>query len=285
MTHPISKIAGVCGWPIHHSLSPLLHQFWLTKMGIQGGYVPFAVHPDEAVRAFKSLKKMSMTGLNVTAPLKKHAFEAADIATPEAKSLGVANCLYKEGSKLVAHNTDVEGFLAPLLSRVDTSFIKSNSTIIFGAGGAARAVIGALLGVGAAELKICTRRDEQSSKIISDINAPNLYHVPWSKRQTGLENAGLIINATTAGMHGRPALDIDIGNSPDGAVIYDLVYTPITTPLIQQARKYERAYIGGLDMLIAQAKPSFEKFFGVMPKAEFDPAPLLLKHLNAPQTG
>lgn len=282
MSAVIPKIAGVCGWPIHHSLSPALHQFWLSKMGIAGGYIPFAVHPDEAVRAFKSLKSVSITGLNVTSPLKQKAFEAADIHTAEAKSLGVANCLYKKDGALIAHNTDVEGFLAPLLSKTSPDFLKSNSAIVFGAGGATRAVIGALIKSGVPEIRICTRRDEQSLDMVSKINMPNLYNVAWSKRQASLETAGLIVNATTAGMHGRSGLDIDLSNSRPDALVYDLIYTPIITPLIAQARALGRANLGGLDMLIAQAIPSFERFFGVAPRSEFDPTPLLLKHLNEP---
>jgi len=198
MSKPLAKVAGVCGWPIHHSLSPVLHQFWLSKMNIAGGYIPFAVHPDEAVSAFKSLKKVSITGLNVTAPLKQKAFEAADVHTAEAKSLGVANCLYKRDGALIAHNTDVEGFLVPLLKKSDANFLKTNSAIVFGAGGATRAVIGALIKVGVPEIRISTRRDEQALEMVSDVNLPNLYNVAWSKRQKSLESAGLIINATTA---------------------------------------------------------------------------------------
>ena len=284
MNIPVRKIAGVCGWPIHHSLSPMLHQFWLSKMKINGGYIPFAVHPDEAIAAFQSLKKMTISGVNVTAPLKKHAYDAADIHTVQAKSLGVANCLYKRGEKLVAHNTDIEGFLAPLRARAQDHFFKTNPAIIFGAGGAARATVGALLNMGVPEIRVCTRRDEQSEQMVSKVNLPNLYMVPWAKRQTGLKTSGLIVNATTAGMHGRRALDISLKNSRPDAVIYDLVYTPIKTPLIKDAEKHQRSYLGGLDMLIAQARPSFELFFGSVPADEFDPAPLLLQHLEDPHS-
>jgi len=112
----VSKLAGVCGWPIHHSLSPLLHNFWLKELDLSGAYVHFAVRPDEALRAFKSLKSTSIAGVNVTQPLKEIAFQAADEQTPDATKLGVANCLYKRGDKLIAHNTDLEGFAAPLIN-------------------------------------------------------------------------------------------------------------------------------------------------------------------------
>jgi shikimate dehydrogenase len=124
MTRPIPKLAGVCGWPIHHSLSPLLHSYWLKEMGVPGAYVPFAVNPKTAVEAFQSLKKTSISGVNVTLPLKSAAFQSADVATEEAQKLGVANCLYKSRGQLVAHNTDLEGFAAPLISKLGADHIQ-----------------------------------------------------------------------------------------------------------------------------------------------------------------
>lgn len=280
MTVPINKVAGVCGWPIHHSLSPVLHQFWLTKMQIKGGYIAFAVHPDEADMAFQSLKLVSISGVNVTAPLKHLAYKAADRHTPEAKKLGVANCLYKEDGKLIAHNTDLEGFTRPLIEKTGESFLKTNPAIIFGAGGAAKAALGALLDIGVPEIRVCARRDEQARDVTSDINLPNVHHLEWSKRQDSLKTAGLIVNATTAGMHGRSGLDISLINTREDIFVYDLVYTPILTPLIVQARELNRPFLGGLEMLIAQARPSFKLFFGVEPDRQFDPTELLLKHLE-----
>ena len=280
MTVPIPKIAGVCGWPIHHSLSPALHQFWLSKMGIKGGYIPFAVHPDEAIEAFRSLKNMNIQGVNVTAPLKLKAFMAADEHTPEAQKLGVANCLYKRDGQLIAHNTDLEGFTSPLLKNLSEGFLKTNPAIIFGAGGAAKACLGALLDLGVPEIRLCSRRNSPSATIVETINLPNVYNVAWDVRNKSISTAGLIINATTAGMHGRPPLDIDLSVTREDAFIYDLVYTPIITPLIQQAKNHNRACLGGLDMLIEQARPSFEIFFHQRPKAEYDPTALLLGHLG-----
>ena len=280
MSVPIPKLAGVCGWPIHHSLSPLLHQFWLDKMKIKGGYVSFAVHPDEAVEAFRSLKNMNLQGVNVTAPLKLKAFMAADKHTPEAKKLGVANCLYKREGQLIAHNTDIEGFTTPLLKKLDKQFLKTNPAIIFGAGGAAKACLGALLDIGIPEIRLCSRRNSPSALIVEDVNLPNVYNVAWDDRQASLKTAGLIINATTAGMHGRRALDIDLSSTRSDAFIYDLVYTPMITPLIEQAKTNNRAYLGGLDMLIEQARPSFEMFYNERPHMTYDPTALLMAQLG-----
>lgn len=280
MTAPLSKVAGVCGWPIHHSLSPVLHQFWLSKMGIAGGYIAFAVHPDEAVDAFKSLKHVSIAGVNVTLPLKEKAFAAADVHSPSAKKLGVANCLYKQNGQLIAHNTDMEGFTAPLLERVGAEFLMTNPALIFGAGGAARAAIQALLDLSVPEIRVCSRRNNQADELISQINLPNLYMVPWERRMDSLSTAGLIVNATAGGMKGRHPLEVSLSPSRPDVFIYDLIYTPYITPLISQAMSLKRDYLGGLDMLIGQARPSFEKFYGVWPDDNLNPKNLLLSHLG-----
>jgi len=280
MSVPLPKIAGVCGWPIHHSLSPVLHQFWLSKMNIAGGYISFAVHPDEAIDAFKSLKNVSIAGVNVTIPLKEKAFQAADIHTEAARKLGVANCLYKEDGRLIAHNTDMEGFTAPLIERVGTNFLKTNSALIFGAGGAARAAAKSLLDLSVPEIRICTRRNSQADKLITQINLPNVYMVPWEQRMNSLSTAGLVVNATAGGMIGRTPLEVSLTTTRPDVFIYDLIYTPHITPLIKQAIDLNRDYLGGLEMLIGQARPSFELFYGCLPDKNLDPTELLLKSLG-----
>lgn len=280
MSAPLSKIAGVCGWPIHHSLSPVLHQFWLSKMGITGGYTYFAVHPDEALYAFKSLKHVSISGVNVTFPLKKKAFDAADSHTDAARKLGVANCLYKEDGQLIAHNTDMEGFSVPLVNKAGYAFLKTNPALVFGAGGAARAAIRSLLDLGVPEIRICARRDNQADVLVNQFNLPNIYMVPWGRRMDSLSTTGLIVNATAGGMKGRGALEISLSTTRRDVFVYDLIYTPLITPLIQQAIDLKREYLGGLDMLIGQARPSFEKFFGLWPDDGIDPKPMLLKRLG-----
>ncbi len=280
MSPPLPKMAGVCGWPIHHSLSPQLHSFWLKKMGVAGAYVPFAVRPDEAVYAFRSLKRTSITGVNVTLPLKQLAFRAADASTADAQKLGVANCLYKRDGKLIAHNTDMEGFAAPLMSAMGPSLIARTPAIIYGTGGAARAVVGALLAIGCPEIRLCGRTDIRAEAMVKDVGVPSFYAVPWKTRSTAMNGAGLIINASAAGMKGRAALDIDLAHASDGATVYDLVYTPLETPLLKSARERELQTIGGLSMLIEQARPSFRLFFGKTPPADLDPSSLLIEALS-----
>jgi len=281
MSSPIAKLAGVCGWPIHHSLSPLLHNFWLREMNIKGAYVHFAVRPDEAEYAFQSLKHTTISGVNVTLPLKELAFNAADERTPDAEKLSVANCLYKRDDKLVAHNTDLEGFAAPLLKSLGTNAIMNTPAFVIGTGGASRAVIGALLALSSPEIRICGRRDEKTQNLANEIGLPSLYAVPWTQRHTALSGAGLIINASAGGMSGKPNLDIRLDHASEGAFVYDLIYTPLETELIKTAKKRGLKHIGGLEMLVAQARPSFKLFYGQIPPDTLDPTHVLVKALGS----
>ncbi len=277
---PIPKLAGVCGWPIHHSLSPVLHSYWLRQMGIAGAYVPFAVDPKSAVEAFRSLKQTSISGLNVTLPLKSAAFEAADIATEEAQKLGVANCLYKSGGQLVAHNTDLEGFAAPLISKLGVQKLQKSSVLVIGAGGASRAVLGALLSLGSPEICLVNRTNIKAEDLVNQVNVPSLYALPWAKRQEAVGRADIIVNASAAGMSGKPKLDISLTEGRKEALVYDLIYTPRITALMKDARANGMNILGGLDMLIAQARPSFKLFFGTTPPPELDPTKTLLEALR-----
>lgn len=277
----VAKLAGVCGWPIHHSLSPVLHNFWLKELGLSGAYVHFAVRPDEAMRAFKSLKATSISGVNVTQPLKSLAFEAADERTPDATKLGVSNCLYKRNGKLIAHNTDLEGFAAPLIKRMGAKELSEKPALIIGTGGASRAVIGALLALNVPEIRITGRTNSKAENLVNMVNVPSFYAVPWENRNVAVTNAGLIINATSGGMKGKPQLDLDITTAQAGTFVYDLIYTPRETKLLRQAKKAGCETLGGLEMLIAQARPSFKLFYGMAPPQEPDPSEMLFKALKA----
>jgi len=277
----VAKLAGVCGWPIHHSLSPLLHSFWLKELGLSGAYVHFAVRPDEALRAFQSLKSTSIAGVNVTQPLKEIAFAAADEHTPDATKLGVSNCLYKRGDKLIAHNTDLEGFAAPLIKAIGAKTLSEQTALIIGTGGASRAVIGALLALNVPEIRITGRNDSKAEELAAMVNVPSFYAIPWADRNRAVQSAGLIVNATSGGMTGKPQLDIDISGAQAGSLVYDLIYTPRQTKLLRDAGKVGCETLGGLEMLIAQARPSFKLFYGVAPPSKPDPSEMLFKALKA----
>lgn len=249
-------------------------------MSVPGAYVHFAVRPDDAVRAFQSLKKTSIEGVNVTLPLKEYAYAAADIVTDDARRVGVANCLYKRDGQLIAHNTDLEGFAAPLIKTLGPKVIAQSPAVIYGTGGASRAVISALLSMGCPEIRVCGRTDAKAEALCNEINVPNLYAVPWAQRHDAVNAAGLIINASAAGMKGRSALDVSLDKAPQSALVYDLIYIPLVTPLIAAAHARGLLTLGGLDMLIAQARPSFKLFFGKTPPDTLDPTKVLLKALG-----
>jgi len=281
MSRVIPKLAGVCGWPIHHSLSPLLHSYWLKEMGIVGAYVPFAVDPKNAVEALRTLKRTSIVGLNVTLPLKSAAFNAADRATEEAQKLGVSNCLYKSRGQLVAHNTDLEGFAAPLIMKMGAERVQNMSVLVIGAGGASRAVLGALLSLGVPEICLVNRTDAKAEDLVTQVDVPSLYALPWAQRHEAVARADLIVNASAAGMSGKPDLDISLEGGRSGALVYDLIYTPRETKLMKQAKKHDMDVLGGLEMLIAQARPSFKLFFGQTPPMELDPTEMLFAALKS----
>ena len=233
-----------------------------------------------ANRAFQSLKRTSITGVNVTLPLKQIAFEAADETTPDARKLGVANCLYKREDKLIAHNTDLEGFAFPLLIHFGAEAVMNSSALIIGAGGAAKAVIGGLLALNCPEIRITSRNDQRAEDLVASVNVPSLYTVPWESRHKALSTAGLVVNASAGGMTGKSDLDISLSHAAPGTFIYDLIYTPRVTPILAQAQRFDLPHMGGLDMLIAQARPSFKLFYGKRPPDDLDPGPVLLKILE-----
>lgn len=278
---PIPKLAGVCGWPIHHSLSPVLHNYWLKAAGISGAYIPFAVRPDNAVAAFQSLKYTSISGVNITMPLKRQAFLAADDHTPDALKLGVSNCLFKRGGKLIGHNTDLEGFATPLLSKIAASKLSQSSVLLIGAGGASRAVIGALLSLNVPEIKIANRTDSKAESLAESVNLPSLYAISWESRNAAVASSQVIINASSAGMSGYPDLDLNLETARPGTLVYDLIYTPRRTGLLKEAERRGCETLGGLSMLIEQARPSFRHFFGVAPPKDLDPTETLYAALKS----
>jgi shikimate dehydrogenase len=282
MNGRVAKLAGVCGWPIHHSLSPVLHSHWLRETGVRGAYVPFMVKPWDAQRAFRSLKETSISGVNVTLPLKGDAFKAADETTEDAERIGAANCLYVRRGKLIAHNTDLEGFLGPLRQQRSHNDLTSMTALVIGAGGAARAVIAALIGLGLPEIILINRTDQKAENFVAQVGLPSFYAVAWKNRKLAVKRAGLIVNASAAGMSGYPALDISLVDAQSSALVYDLIYTPEVTPLIAQARAKGLQTLGGLDMLIGQARPSFQLFYG-QPAPDTDPSDILRRALATGQ--
>lgn len=271
-----AKIAGVIGWPVAHSLSPLLHGAWIDAAQIDAAYVPLAVPPERVAEALHALPALGFCGANVTVPHKAAALEAASEASPAARAIGAANVLVvREGGALWADNTDAVGFMAGLAD-LDPSL--DRPAVIIGAGGAARAAAFALSQAGLCELRIINRTFARAEELADAFGADA---VDWSRRADAIADVSLIVNATSMGMAGGPALDLDLTAAPSDAVAYDLVYTPLETPFLSAANASGLRVIDGLHMLIGQAAPSFEHFFQRPVPRGVDARGLLIEALEA----
>ena len=266
---PISgktKVAGVMGWPVGHSLSPRLHGYWLEKHGVDGVLVPLPVRPEHFAEALRALPKLGFAGASVTVPHKEAALEVVDEAEPLARRTGAVNTIVvRPDGKLVGRNTDVPGFLAALQEGAPSWSAGAGAAVILGAGGAARAIVAALMEAGIAEIRVVNRTHERAAALANTFGA-SVCAVSWDKRAEALANAALFVNATTLGMKGAPALDLDLAPLPARAVVMDIVYTPLETPLLARARKRGLVAVDGLGMLLHQARPAFAAWFGVQPE-------------------
>jgi shikimate dehydrogenase len=262
------KKACVIGDPVEHSLSPLLHNRWIKARGLMAKYSLCRASAAQFAQTVEDkFNTPGFVGMNVTLPHKEAAFKLAEQASPAAKSIGAANLLIKKSGKIYAHNTDVEGFCAPLLAHQPAPVWHNKTLVIIGAGGAARAVLAGAQTLKFKQIVLVNRTDARAQALVQDCGEA-VVAINWSKRETTLPRADLLVNASRAGMKGGPPLDFPLDGLKSGAVVYDLIYTPINTPLLKAAQAGGHPTLGGLDMLIAQARPSFEAFFGVpAPKA------------------
>jgi len=257
-------VAGVCGWPIKHSRSPRIHNYWLKQNGIDGVYVPLAIPPDRAMEAIRMLPVLGIRGLNVTAPNKEEAYKAMDEVDRWAQRMKAVNTIMVRDGVLCGANTDAFGFMESLREARPDWRADAGPAVILGAGGAARAIVAGLQDVGAPEIRIANRTPERSAAIRDEFGKP-VRPVLWDQRADILEDASLVVNTTTLGMEGQPALDLDLAKLPPDAVVYDIVYVPLETPLLAAARARGNPAIDGLGMLLHQARPGFREWFGTDP--------------------
>lgn len=255
-----AKVAGVVGWPVKHSLSPLIHNAWIEALGLDAVYVPFAVPPERFMDFVQGLTLGAVVGLNVTLPHKESAYAASDRWTDQADRASAVNLLSFEADGGVAgDNTDGQGLLAALMQGGWTP--QSEPVLVLGAGGAARGAVAALLDGGAAEVRVAARRLEAAEALVSffRFDAPAF---GIAQLDQALDGVTAVINATSAGLNGvgeLPPMDA----APPGAVFMDMVYSPLHTKFLRDAAARGRPTVDGLAMLIGQARPSFEAFFGV----------------------
>ena len=269
--------ACVIGWPVEHSRSPLIHRYWLKQYGIDGAYEKEAVRPEDLARFLRSLAARGYAGANVTLPHKEAALRAAESADQAAVAIGAANTLWLDpDGKLHASNTDAYGFMTNLKAEAPDWNKGRRPVLVLGAGGAARAILHGLLTEGAARLLLANRTRGRAEALAQAFGLA-VHVVDWEDRNQALAGCGLLVNATSLGMSGKENLDLDLAALPADAVVADIVYSPLETKLLAAARARGNRVVDGLDMLLHQAVPGFERWFGVRPEV----TPKLRAHVAA----
>lgn len=266
--HPRIPLAGVIGSPIAHSRSPALHGYWLKRYGIKGHYIPMDVAQTDLRDVLATLPKMGFVGLNVTIPHKESVLALADIVTDRAALIGAANTLiFRKDGKLFADNTDGSGFIANLRQEAPGWVPSSGPAVVFGAGGAARAVVAALIEVGVPEIRLANRTRARAEALRSDFGAKVHVH-DWVQAGNLLDDAATVVNTTALGMVGKPEFRVPLDALRPGTMVTDLVYTPLRTTLLEQAAQAGCVVVDGLGMLLHQAAPGFERWFGTRPEVD-----------------
>jgi shikimate dehydrogenase len=275
------KRACVIGWPVAHSRSPVIHRYWLRLYGLDGAYEMEAVRPEDIGGFLKSLGERGYAGANVTLPHKEAALAAAVRPDEAARTIGAANTLWlDEAGLLHASNTDAYGFMTHLAAEAPDWNKGERPVAVLGAGGAARAILHGLIEAGASRI-LLANRTEGRAKALAEGFGDRVSVIAWADRNRALAGCGLLVNTTSLGMTGKPPLDIDLAALPRDAIVADIVYSPLETPLLAAARARGNRVVDGLGMLLHQAVPGFERWFGVRPNVTPELRAHVVKHLGA----
>lgn len=259
-------LAGVMGWPVTHSRSPLVHGFWLERHGIDGAYLPLSVPPEKLPAALSGLAALGFSGCNLTIPHKVAALKLIGEVSPLAARIGAVNTvIVKKDGTLCGDNSDAFGFLENLRDGAPRLDLASGPAIVLGSGGAARAICAGLSQSGALEIRLLNRTMARA-EALAEVLGPTIKPLPWTERHAALQDAALLVNTTSLGMTGQPGLELDLSLLPQRAVVNDLVYSPLTTALLAAARERGHIVVDGLGMLLHQARPGFAAWFGVEPE-------------------
>ncbi|CUH39408.1 Shikimate dehydrogenase [Jannaschia seosinensis] len=259
-------LAGVIGDPIAHSRSPRLHGHWLRRYGIDGQYVPLHVREADLRATLHLLPRLGFTGINVTLPHKEAAFALADDATERAAAIGAANTLIFRNNRIFADNTDGFGFIANLRAGAP-DWRADEPALVIGAGGAARGIVAALLAAGVPVVTLVNRTRERA-KALAGLFDARVSVRDWSDAGHAMAGCGVVVNTTSLGMTGQPPLALDLDALPQHAVVIDIVYTPLRTALLEAAAARGNPTVDGLGMLLHQAAPGFQAWFGIEPEVD-----------------
>lgn len=258
-------LAGIMGWPVAHSRSPLLHSFWLDETGVDGAYLPLPVRPENLELALRALPVLGFRGCNLTIPHKQAALRVADRVDPLARRIGAANTIIVAADGgLEASNTDIYGFRENLREQAPDWNASAGAAVVLGAGGSARAVVAALAAAGVGEVRLVNRTRDRAEAIVAALSAAGLRISAhsWDEASDVLEGAGLLVNTTSLGMVGEPPLMLDLTPLTQSAPVVDIVYVPLETALLAAARRRGHPVVDGLGMLLHQGRPGFEAWFG-----------------------
>lgn len=264
-----ARLAGVIGWPISQSLSPALHGHWIAEHGVDGAYVPLPVRPEDFSRALDGLRRAGFRGFNVTVPHKEAAFALADRHDEAARAIGAVNLLLFDDHGIEGRNTDAFGLSATLDQSLGAGALKTKTVAIWGAGGTARAAIYALATLGVAEIRLFNRTPSRATALAASF-APliqsKLTAGGYEQWAAASADVALVVHTTSAGMKKAPSLDLPLDQLPGDAAVFDAVYNPLETGLLARARARGLKTVDGLWMLMHQAVPSFEAFYGIAPR-------------------
>ena len=270
------KKLAVIGWPVTHSRSPLIHNFWIQQLGFNAIYERWPIHPTaDFAHELEKMRECGFVGANVTVPHKETAFQAIENHTLIARRLQAVNVIKFTADDIFGDNTDGAGFLGGLGAQAETK----HPMLILGAGGAARAIIAALAESGASEIRIANRSRDKA-EAVATLGGTAARVVGWQARGAAAEQVGLVVNATTLGMAGQPPLHLPLDKMRPGGVVCDIVYTPLETPLLRAAREMALRTVDGLAMLLHQAALAFEIWFGVRPAVDARLRALVVADLN-----
>lgn len=261
-------LAGVIGWPIAHSKSPVLHGHWLKRYELAGHYIPIGLTPENFEKGLRSLPKLGFKGVNITVPHKETALALADNVTDAAALIGAANTLHFhiDGS-ISADNTDGYGFIRNLRQNAPDWLPNSGPALVLGAGGAARAIVWALLDAGVPQVRLANRTRIRAEQLADHFGA-KVEVIDWNLASDAMDGAETIVNTTSLGMEGQPELKISFDLAPKSALATDIVYAPLITPFLEKAQAHGVGTVDGLGMLLHQAVPGFEHWFGQTPEVD-----------------
>jgi shikimate dehydrogenase len=271
--------ACVIGWPISHSRSPLIHGYWLRQHGIEGIYTKVPVEPRDLPEFISSLAQNGYAGCNVTIPHKEAVFDLVEVEDEQTRRLGAVNTIHLRNGQIVGENTDGIGFFANLMASAPNTGIANQRVAILGAGGSAMAVAAVLLANGVMEIALINRSIERAESVRTRLG-PAIKPTSWESRDQALSECSLVVNTTSLGMAGQPALAVDLRSLPQSATVSDIVYVPLMTSFLQDAQARGHPVVTGLGMLLHQAVPGFTRWFGTRPEVTVELHDLVARDID-----